>query len=91
VTAITVFWLFPIATLLIALSLRNDPYWKDISAYTIVTSVLALALIIGRLWLPAELSWFGLYERVLVANAAIWMEMMSIRLLRLSLRAGWRN
>ena len=85
VTATTVFWLFPIAILLLAPSLRNDPYWEATFVYTVVTSILALALMIGRVCLPAQLSWFGLYERFLVSNMIIWVEVMAVRLLRLSL------
>ncbi len=85
-TATTVFWLFPAAALLIAPSLRNDRYWKGTFAYTVVTIVLALALLAGRLFLPEQLSWFGLYERMLVANAIIWVEVIALHLLRLSLR-----
>jgi hypothetical protein len=40
-----------------------------------------------RIWLPAKLSWFGLYERILVAVMVIWVEVMAVQLLRLSLRA----
>ena len=83
-----VFFIFPVASFLIALSLKKDRYWKGLFIHTIVTSSLALALMIGRLWLPDELSWFGLYERILVANTIIWIEIMAIRLLRLSLRAS---
>lgn len=85
VAATTVFWLFPMAILLLAPSLRNDPYWENFSVYTVVTGVLALTLMIGRVCLPAQLSWFGLYERVLVVNTVIWVELMAVRLLRLSL------
>jgi len=80
------FSLFPVACLLIAPSLRSDPYWKGLFLYTIVTSVLALVLVIMHIWLPAQLSWFGLYERILVANMVIWVEVMAVQLLRLSLR-----
>ena len=85
VTATTVFWLFPIAILLLAPSLRDDPYWEDTFVYTVVTGVLALALMIGQVCLPTQLSWFGLYERVLVANAVIWVEVIAVRLLLLSM------
>ncbi len=85
VTTTTVFWLFTTAILLLAPSIRNDPNWENIFVYTVVTSVLALALMIGRVWLPAQLSWFGLYERVLVANAVIWVEVIAVRLLLLSM------
>jgi hypothetical protein len=84
--AATVFWLFPVAILLLLPSLKSDPHWQKMFHYTVVTSGLALALAIGRLFLPAKLSWFGLYERVIVANAVIWVEVIAIRLLLLSLR-----
>jgi len=84
--AVAVFWLFPIAISLLLPSLRNGPYWQEMFPYTVVTSVLASALVVGRLFLPAQLSWFGLYERVLVANAVIWVEVVAVRLLLLSLR-----
>lgn len=84
VTAKAVFFIFPIASLLIALSLRKDPRWKGLYVHTIATSGLALALVIGWLCLPVKLTWFGLYERILVANTVIWVEIMAVRLLRLS-------
>ncbi len=82
-----VFFIFPLASLLIALSLKKDPHWKGLFTNTIVSGSLALALVIGGLWLPEKVSWFGLYERILIANTIIWVELMAIRLLRLSLRA----
>ena len=85
VAATTVFWLFPIAVLLIAPSLKADSRWKGTYLYTVATSALALGLMIGRLSLPVQLSWFGLYERILVANLIIWVELMAVRLLRSSL------
>jgi hypothetical protein len=39
-----------------------------------------------RVWLPSELSWFGLYERVLALDELLWIEIMAVWLLRLSLR-----
>ena len=84
-TANIVFWLFPIAILLLAPSIKNDPNWENFFIYTVATGVLALALIIGQVCLPAQLSWFGLYERVLVANAVIWVEVIAVRLLLLSM------
>lgn len=89
-TAKTIFIIFPIASLLIALSLRKDSRWKGLFVHTIATSGLALALVLGWLWLTEDLSWFGLYERILVANTIIWIEIMAIRLLRLSLSAPER-
>jgi len=85
-----VFIIFPIASLFIALSLRRDLYWKRILVYTIAASSFSLALVIGQLWLPGDSKWFGLYERILVANAVIWVEIVAIRLLRLTISAPER-
>ncbi len=83
--AYTVFWLFPIAILLLTYSLKSDPNWKNIFAYTLVAGILALVLVIGLLCLPDQWRCFGLYERILVANMVIWVEVTAIQLLRLSL------
>ena len=91
VTAAIVFSVFPIASLLIGLSLRKDPYWKGLFLHTIVTTGLASAFVIGHLFLLDQLGWLGLYERVLVANIVIWVEIMAIKLLRLSLSESDRK
>ncbi len=84
-TAAGSFWVFFVSVLLLIPSLRHDPYWKDIFPYTVAAGALALVLGVGQFWLSAETSWFGLYERVIVVNAVIWVEVMAVRLLRLSL------
>jgi hypothetical protein len=38
--------------------------------------------------LQEESSWFGLVERLLVANMIIWVEVSALKLLRLSLGRG---
>jgi hypothetical protein len=86
VVAGAAFWLFPIASLLIASCQKKQPYWKDLFLYTIIASVLALALLIARIWLPSEWRWSGLYERILVLDELMWIEIMAVRLLRLSLQ-----
>ena len=91
VAAAIVFWFFPAACLLIAPSLRSDPYWKGLYVYSIVTGVFILLLLITLLCLPFHLNWFGLYERILVASMIIWVEVMAIWLLRLSLTKGWKT
>jgi hypothetical protein len=90
VTTIIVFSLFPIASLLISFSLRKDLYWQGLFPHTIATTIIASTFVIGHLLFVKQLSWLGLYERVLVANTVIWVEIMAIRLLRLSLIASDR-
>ena len=77
--------LFPIAILLLTPSLKSTPNWRNIFVYTLVAGVFALALIIGAFFTD-QTGWFGLYERIIVANAIIWVEVVAIHLLRLSLR-----
>jgi hypothetical protein len=77
--------LFPIAILALAPSLKSTPNWKNIFVYTLVAGVLAFALIIGALFTD-QTGWFGLYERIIVANAIIWVEVVAIHFLRLLLR-----
>lgn len=82
----SVIWLFLGAVLLLLPSMKSDPRWENVFHYTVVTSVLALALAIGYPFLPGKPDWFGLYERLLVGNAVVWVEVVAIQLLRLSIR-----
>ena len=83
--ATVVFWLFPITSLLIAPSLRKDPYWQNVYKYTVVAGVLAIILVIIVAILDeTSTSWFGLAQRLLVANMIIWVEVMAFKLLYLS-------
>lgn len=92
VAASTAFWLLPIASLLITPSLKEDPYWKPLFPYSMAIALFALIwILIYRVWLPADLSWFGLYERILVITEVLWVEVMAIWQLRLSLRGVGRS
>ena len=77
--------LFPIAVLSLASSFKSTPNWKGIFVYTIVAGVLALALILGAL-LGNQRGWFGLYERIIILNALIWVEVVAVHFLRLLLK-----
>jgi hypothetical protein len=89
IAASIVFWLFPVVSLLMAPSFRRDLHWQDFFRYTLVTSGLALVLVIIVVVLEDSASWFGLAERVLVANMVIWVEVTAVRLFMISL--GPRN
>ncbi|MGA8848369.1 MAG: DUF998 domain-containing protein [Dehalococcoidia bacterium] len=77
--------LFPIAILSLAPSLKSTPNWKNIFVYTLIAGVLAFGLIIGA-FLTEQRGWFGLYERIIILNALVWVEVVAIHLLRLLLR-----
>jgi hypothetical protein len=83
----TVFWLLPVANLLITPSLKNDPRWRALFSYSVAIASFALVwMIIYQVWLSENLTWFGLYERILVVSEVLWVELMAIWSLRLSLR-----
>jgi len=77
--------LFPIAILSLAPSFKSTPNWKNIFVYTLVAGVLALALILG-VFFTEQTGWFGLYERIIILNALIWVEVVAIHFLRLLLK-----
>ena len=86
VTAYTIALLFPISLALLTPSLKSDPHWKRLFAYTLVAAVLGLAMVPGLFFLPNIERWFGLYERIMVANVIVWVAVAAVHLLRLSRR-----
>ena len=86
VTAYAIAVLFPISLALLAPSLKSDPHWKRLFAYTLVAAVLGLAMVPGLFFLPNIERWFGLYERIMVANVMVWVAVAAVHLLRLSRR-----
>jgi hypothetical protein len=50
-----------------------------------VAGLLALALILGALF-GDQRGWFGLYERIIILNALIWVEVVAIHFLHLLLK-----
>ncbi|MBE0431335.1 MAG: DUF998 domain-containing protein [Dehalococcoidia bacterium] len=85
-TASSLAVLFPVALLSLTPSLKGDPDWRGLFPYTLVASLLALALTVGLLLLPSLSGWFGLYERIMVGNVTIWVAVAAVHLLRISLR-----
>jgi len=89
-TARTIFLLFPLVCFLLAPSLRADHRWRNLFVYNILAGALGAIFVVIWLVLSYRINWFGLYERILVANVTIWLGAMAVQLLRLSLREGWR-
>lgn len=77
--------LFPIAILSLAPSFKRTPNWKGIFIYTLIAGVLGFGLIIGALF-GDQRGWFGLYERIIILNALVWVEVVAVHFLRLLLR-----
>jgi hypothetical membrane protein len=75
---------FPVAALMLLPALKADPDWKGLVNYTLVVIVSMLILEIAREVLLATTwlnPWFGLYEKGLLADSLVWVEVMAIRLL----------
>jgi MFS family permease len=77
--------LFPIAILSLSPSFKSTPKWKNIFVYTLIAGILAFGLILGAL-LAEQRGWFGLYERIIILNALVWVEVVAIHFLRLLLK-----
>jgi hypothetical protein len=80
------FFLFPIAILCLMPSIKRDPNWKYLYFYTYVTFILGALLVITIKVLPEGNFLFGLIERLLVANAIIWIEVTAINMFVISLK-----
>jgi hypothetical membrane protein len=89
--ATTAFTLFPVAILCFIPSIKRDDNWKDLYRYTTVTFYAALVFLVVTRIFQETSGWFGLAERLLVANMMIWVEVMAVRLFILSLRRGNDN
>lgn len=89
--ATTAFSLFPIAVLCLLPSIRRDDNWKDLYRYSQVTFYLAVGFLFLTRVFQDTSGWFGLSERLLVANMIIWVEISAIKLFILSLKRGDRH
>jgi hypothetical protein len=84
-TAIS-FSLFPVAAWLLAYNYKKDHDWRHMFRYSQVTCILSIILAITLQFFKDGVNYFGIIERVLVANMILWVEVSAINLLRLSLR-----
>jgi hypothetical protein len=82
------FSLFAVAILALAPAIKKDPAWQHLFRYTIITAILAVVLGFILYFFPEKSGWFGLVERILVANMIIWVEVTAINLLLLSFKKG---
>jgi hypothetical protein len=80
------FSLFPIAILLLGFNFKKDPEWRHMYRYSIVTCILSVVFGVALRFFKDGANYFGLVERILVANMIIWIEVMAVNLFRLSLK-----
>jgi hypothetical protein len=74
--------LFPIAILCLLPSIKGTPRWRNIFVYTLIAGILGFGLIMGAIF-GDQRGWFGLYERLIILNALVWVEVVAIHYLRL--------
>jgi hypothetical membrane protein len=84
--ATAAFTLFPFAILCLLPSFKRDSNWKDLYRYTQITFYAAIGLVVLTRIFQETSGWFGLAERLLVANMIIWVEVTAVRLFILSLK-----
>jgi hypothetical protein len=80
------FTLFPVAIWCFLPSFKRDKKWKDLYAYTRMAVILGVVFLVLTRIFQETSGWFGLAERLLVANIVIWVEVMAVRLFVLSLK-----
>jgi hypothetical protein len=82
----SIFWLFPAAAILMIPSLRKDKLLNQLWIYSLVSAVLAVVLMICIVTFAERRGWFGLFERMLEADAIFWVEVLAIWIFRSSLK-----
>lgn len=63
--------------------LRRDPIWRNLSGYSIATTVVAFAFMVIAS-LPTFADWAGLMQRLVLAAFLVWMVVIASRLYALS-------
>jgi hypothetical membrane protein len=78
-----VFLALVVAQLVLARAFRRDPSWRDLRAYSFVSGILTLALLV--LFAAGAIDgWNGLVQRVFLAVPLVWIMVLGIRLRRLA-------
>jgi hypothetical protein len=71
---------FPFACLCLSRSFWIDIGWKGISLYSVVTALIAFALIVLGSVTGFRDAWAGLFQRIYLLNGFVWIEAVSLRL-----------
>jgi hypothetical membrane protein len=79
-----VFVIFPIATLFLLNSIKADENWRPVFKYTLCAAIFSIMVMIPLMLLPGHWRFWGLLERILVADTVIWVAVMASRMLMLS-------
>ena len=81
--SLLVFVALIVGQLLCARAFRQDPQWRDLRTYSLVSGVLTLALLV--LFIADAIDgWNGIVQRIFLAVPWIWIVVLGLRLLRLA-------
>lgn len=74
--------LFALCTMLSPVWFWRDICWRDLSVAGVVVAAITLSMALGWDWFPTEWlkNWKGLYERLMLLPAFLWLELISSRL-----------
>jgi len=71
--------IFPLACLLLALSWKSNPAYKNIVNWTIAFGVIGLMLnCIGLFYVAGDLEWIGALERLIILNGFAWLAVLGL-------------
>ncbi|HTY81915.1 MAG TPA: DUF998 domain-containing protein [Dehalococcoidales bacterium] len=80
------FGLFPVAALLLAFNFKQDIEWRLFYKYSLASCIVSILLAVSLLFFKEGAGYFGLVERLVVANMLLWVEVMAVNMFRLSLK-----
>jgi len=76
-----------LALLFIAQRFKSDPEWKGYRLYTLATALIVLIVAVMLDFIGIE-GWMGALQRVFLGVRLLWLEIVAIKLLRLSIRSS---
>lgn len=78
--------LFVLCTMLSPVLFWRDIHWRDLSMTGVIVAAITLSMALGWDWFPPAWlqNWKGLYERLMLLPAFLWLELISSRLWKLS-------
>jgi hypothetical membrane protein len=83
--------LFPIACVFVARGFRSGSPCRGIRTYTLVTAAVSGVLVpLGAVAIFTDASWLGAFERLMLGNGLLWMEVIGVQLcLAQGFGRGW--
>lgn len=76
-----------LAPLFIARRLKNDSQWKSYRLYSLATGLVTAVTIVIYAFIGIE-GYMGALQRIIIGAPLVWIEIMAIKLLRLSIRSS---